>query len=53
MREPLLYRFLNWVCQKTGHLWTKEAWIYNGFYHRSCGICGRIISEQIKRENDK
>jgi len=50
MSEPLLYRFGMWLCAKTGHLWIRHAWIYDGYYHRDCRICGRIVSEPLREE---
>lgn len=49
MSEPLLYRFFRWLCEKTGHLGVRKAWIFDGYFHRDCGWCGRIISEPCKQ----
>lgn len=49
MSEPLLYRFFRWLCEKTGHLGVRKAWIFDGHFHRDCGWCGRIISEPCKQ----
>jgi len=51
MSQPWLYRFLMCLCEKTGHLWIDHCWQYNGYYHKSCKICGRIISEKHKERN--
>lgn len=53
MSEPLLYRFAMWLCEKTGHLITHHSWIYNGYYHRECRICGRIKSEPLREGKDE
>lgn len=38
-----------WLCEKTDHLLIRKGWIYNGFYHRECRLCNRIISEPTTR----
>ena len=50
MTEPLLYRFFRWICDKTGHL-VYHGWVYDGYYHRDCKICGRIVSKPIEEKN--
>ena len=40
-----------WLCEKLGHIGAK-SWIYNGYYHRDCRICGRIVSEPLKDEQE-
>lgn len=52
MNQPWLYRFGMWLCEKTGHLGARSGWIYNGYFHRDCKICGRIVSEPIKEEKN-
>jgi len=50
MSEPWLYRFFMWLCEKTGHLGARGGWVHDGYYHRDCRLCGRIISEPIKEK---
>ena len=52
MNQPWLHRFCMWLCEKTGHLGARSGWIYNGYFHKDCKICGRIVSEPIKEENN-
>ena len=52
MNQPWLYRLGMWLCEKTGHLGARSGWIYNGYFHRDCKVCGRIVSEPIKKENN-
>ena len=33
----------------TEHLWRDGGWVYVGKYHQNCRVCGRIVSEPIKR----
>ena len=30
----------------------RSGWIYNGYFHKDCKICGRIVSEPIKEEKN-
>lgn len=48
MNQTWFTRLGWWLCEKTGHLITDRAWIYGGFYHRECKLCGRIVSEPLK-----
>lgn len=48
MNQPWYIRLGLWLCEKTGHLFSRKAWIYGGFYHRECRLCGRIVSEPLK-----
>ena len=52
MNQPWYIRLGWWLCEKTGHLGARSGWIYNGYFHRDCKICGRIVSEPIKEENN-
>ena len=52
MNQPWLYRLGMWLCEKTGHLGARSGWIYNGYFHRDCKFCGRIVSEPIKKEKN-
>jgi hypothetical protein len=49
MNQTWLYRLGLWLCDKLGHS-ASRAWIYNGYYHRDCRLCGRIVSEPLKEE---
>ncbi len=51
MDEPLLYRFGVWLCKKINHPFPRAAWIYDGYYHRDCRWCGRVVSEPLKEKN--
>jgi hypothetical protein len=51
MNQPWYIRLGWWICEKTNHLWTRRGWIYNGYYHRECRLCGRIVSEPLKEKN--
>ena len=51
MNQPWLYRAGMWLCDKLGHIGAK-GWIYNGYYHRDCRICGRIVSEPLKDKHE-
>lgn len=50
MNQPWYIRFRWWLCEKTGHLWTRKGWVYAGCYHRECNLCGRIVSKPLKGE---
>ncbi len=50
MNRPWYIRTWWWLCDKTGHLFYND-WTYNGYYHRNCKICGRIISKRVKEKN--
>jgi hypothetical protein len=47
MNQPWHIRLLWWVCEKINHPGAK-GWIFNGYYHRECRLCKRIVSEPIK-----
>ena len=49
MGQPWYVRLGWWLCEKTGHLVTKQGWVYGGHYHRECKLCGRIVSEPVKK----
>ena len=53
MNQPWYVRFGWWLCEKTNHLWIRNGWIYNGYYHRECRLCNRIISEPIAADRKK
>ena len=48
MDQPWYIKFGWWLCDKTSHLGARGGWVFNGFFHRECKLCGRIISERIK-----
>ena len=50
MNQPWYIQLGWWLCEKTGHLGARSGWIYNGYFHKECKLCGRIISEPIKKE---
>jgi len=50
MAEGKWERFLKWVCRKIGHAKTvriDEIWMHNGFKHRWCPRCKRIVSSPV------
>lgn len=49
MNQPWYVRLGWWLCEKTGHL-RSHGWVYNGYYHRDCKLCGRIVSEPTKEK---
>ena len=49
MNQPWYVRLGWWLCSKTGHLWY-SGWVYNGYYHRDCKLCGSIISKPVKEK---
>ena len=51
MSQSWFIKLCWWLCEKTNHLWVSKGWIYDGFYHRDCKLCGRIISAPIKEKN--
>ena len=53
MSQPWYIKLGWWLCEKTGHLGVRKAWIYDGSYHRDCGWCGRIISEPCKKVGEQ
>lgn len=50
MNQPWYIRWAGWLCEKTGHLGARGGWVHDGYYHRDCRLCGRIISEPIKEK---
>ena len=52
MGQPWYIRLGWWLCEKTGHLGARAGWIYDGYFHKECKLCGRIVSEPIKKEKN-
>jgi hypothetical protein len=50
MNQPWYIKLGWWLCEKTGHLGVSRAWTFNGYYHRDCAWCGRIVSKAVKSE---
>jgi hypothetical protein len=50
MNQPWYTRFGWWLCEKAGHPMPLKGWIFNGYYHRDCRFCGRIVSEPLQKE---
>jgi len=47
MKQPLIERLLNWICDTFGH--TKSGsrnaeWLHDGNRHYQCTRCNRIVS---------
>jgi hypothetical protein len=50
MKQEWYIRLLWWACEKLGHF-GKGGWVYNGYYHRDCRVCKRIVSEPLKNDD--
>ncbi len=50
MKQPWYVELLWWLCEKLNHPMPSKGWIFDGFYHRDCRWCGRIVSEPIKEQ---
>lgn len=48
MSQHWYKRLLWWLCEKAKHPAAGEGWIYEGFFHRNCNVCGRIVSKPLK-----
>lgn len=52
MQAPLLERLRWWFCENILRHSFSSWRIYNGFYHRDCKVCKRVISEHISRKDE-
>jgi len=50
MRQTWFERLRFWLCGKAGHICLNGGWIHDGYYHRECSWCGRIVSESIREK---
>lgn len=50
MKQTWFERFRFWLCRKIGHICLRGGWIHDGYYHRECSWCGRIVSEPIREK---
>lgn len=51
MNQPWYTRFGWWLCEKTGHLWARREWVYDGHYYRECRLCRGIVSKPLQAKN--
>lgn len=50
MKAPLFERLRQWFCEYVlRHAFITSFWVYNGFCHRNCKVCRRVISEPIPK----